>query len=133
METTTTFTNTTNAPYIMSNETKLFICIGIGLFTIPIIFCILISILDLAKHYLGVRNFEDGIIMTLHRRRGMKKVKNPKISTEYLDIEEDCPICMEKLEGKLGHLSCNHYFHEKCLKKWIDTSPNNDCPICRKI
>ena len=61
METTTTFTNTTNAPYIMSNETKLFICIGIGLFTIPIIFCILISILDLAKHYLGVRNFEDGI------------------------------------------------------------------------
>lgn len=133
METTTTFTNTTYAPYVMHDETKVIICISLGLFTLPIIFCILISILDLAKHYLGVRNFDDGIIMTLHRKKGIKMVKKPKISIEYLDIEEDCPICMEKLNGKLGHLSCNHYFHEECLKKWIDTSPNNDCPICRKI
>ena len=78
METTTTFTNTTNAPYIMSNETKLLICIGIGLFTLPIIFCIIISVFDIIRDYMGIRNFEDGIIMTIHMRKELKRLKNLK-------------------------------------------------------
>ena len=62
----------------------------------------------------------------------IEKAPIPTIIVEYFDTEEDCPICMEKLDGKLGHLECNHYFHEECLKKWIETSPNSNCPICRK-
>jgi len=43
-----------------------------------------------------------------------------------------CPICLEeyKDESMLSITDCIHFFHEKCLKKWIDTS-HTTCPICR--
>lgn len=96
---------------------------------------------DGIRHYLGILNFREGIIIRIHRRNlrinnveisDIEKAPIPTIIVEYFDKEDDCPICMEKLNGKLGHLECNHYFHEECLKKWLETSPNSNCPICRK-
>ena len=132
---TTTITNTTTSPYRMPDDTKLIICIVSGLFILPVILFLLIGAWDIIMDYIGVRRFENGLIMSLHRiRNGEKRYKKRKTSIiiEHIDVEEDCPICMEKLDGKIGHLACNHYFHEKCLKNWINTSPYSNCPMCRK-
>ena len=127
---TTTITNTTHPPYIMDEETKIIICISLGLFVMPIIIILLILVFDLLRDYLGIQNFDNGILMSGNRKR--KGFRKPSIIIEHLEIEEDCPICMEKLTGKLGHMDCKHYFHKECLDKWVKMSKNNDCPICRK-
>lgn len=44
-----------------------------------------------------------------------------------LEKPEDCPICMEKIEGVNFPLKCGHWFHTDCLMKCkADT-----CPVCR--
>jgi hypothetical protein len=45
----------------------------------------------------------------------------------------DCSICLEpcNLEEDVTHLSCNHYFHTSCIKKW-KLQKRNTCPLCRK-
>ena len=47
-------------------------------------------------------------------------------------LSENCLICME--EYKIKQLKrilpkCNHYFHKKCIDKWLKKKAN--CPICR--
>ena len=43
-----------------------------------------------------------------------------------------CCMCQETIE--YGHniylLSCNHCFHQNCLKKWFNQK--SECPYCRK-
>ena len=53
------------------------------------------------------------------------RIKNNKIIP--LD---NCSICLQKLDTKLSCTNCNHWFHEVCLKKWIDRK-HKTCPICR--
>ena len=48
--------------------------------------------------------------------------------------EEPCPVCTEPL--KVGQevyegTSCNHVFHKKCAKQWMEKGEFT-CPICRK-
>ena len=49
----------------------------------------------------------------------------------------ECSICLEHYvkNDKVIELSCNHSFHEKCIKDWMNTNnvSNNNCPICREI
>ena len=47
-----------------------------------------------------------------------------------MDDENDCCICLQKLENNILQLDCSHLFHEKCINKWIKN--NNNCPMCRK-
>jgi len=44
-----------------------------------------------------------------------------------------CPICFDEYEDNSMILSteCLHFFHEDCLKKWVQTDQNHSCPICR--
>lgn len=45
-----------------------------------------------------------------------------------------CIICFEELDdSNICELNCsclNKFYHENCLKKWIEKK--NSCPICRK-
>jgi hypothetical protein len=53
-------------------------------------------------------------------------------AVEKNEIKGDCSICLEELvfsENNLIKLDCNHYFHEKCIEKWI--TDKNSCPLCR--
>jgi len=43
--------------------------------------------------------------------------------------EENCSICLEKIQEKDPPLSCGHVFHASCLEKMTD----NRCPLCRRI
>ena len=43
-----------------------------------------------------------------------------------------CSICLEKInkcERNITLTECNHTFHKKCLKQWLNK--NNTCPNCR--
>jgi len=48
-------------------------------------------------------------------------------------IEQKCPICLEKYEEHhhvMGVTECAHYFHSKCFETWLDLASN--CPVCRR-
>lgn len=60
---------------------------------------------------------------------------------EYYEIEKfeskdnekfNCIICLEnyKYNDLIALMKCNHRYHYKCIKKWLNYNPN--CPICRK-
>ncbi|KAG8898249.1 Ubiquitin-conjugating enzyme 13, partial [Tulasnella sp. 403] len=52
---------------------------------------------------------------------------------EQAKKEERCPICLDDYEEKdhvMGIPDCDHYFHESCLKQWLETA--NTCPYCRR-
>lgn len=47
-----------------------------------------------------------------------------------IKVEENCPICHEKLESKDVHVTgCKHSFHKTCMDSWLEL--NNSCPMCR--
>nr|XP_023017733.1 E3 ubiquitin-protein ligase RNF165-like isoform X2 [Leptinotarsa decemlineata] len=42
-----------------------------------------------------------------------------------------CQICLRHLTKEpVEDLACQHRFHETCIKKWINKSP--ECPTCRR-
>ena len=43
-----------------------------------------------------------------------------------------CSICLEQLTDLFLQLRCNHTYHKKCFKKYINQGKNNyQCCICR--
>ena len=56
---------------------------------------------------------------------------------QSLDVTIDCSICMCNIEHKTSRSTlfitkpCNHVFHKKCIEKWVQTSFNKTCPLCR--
>ena len=52
-----------------------------------------------------------------------------------LDIELDCPICLENITNADNMITnCGHYFHSSCMIKYIVKSKSNNlicCPKCR--
>ncbi len=63
----------------------------------------------------------------------MKVDSYPVYQPTYSVSEDNCPICIEKLEGteceENKTLKCNHTFHKKCIDSWLFI--NNTCPVCR--
>lgn len=55
-----------------------------------------------------------------------------KLDQKQLSENGECSICLEEFEcdGKALILSCNHYFHEACIKRWFQEQ--NFCPICKQ-
>jgi len=57
----------------------------------------------------------------------------PKVYTTQ--IQDICSICLEEFpcDSVIYQTSCKHYFHIKCLDKYLTINANNiTCPICRK-
>ncbi|CAG9321944.1 unnamed protein product [Blepharisma stoltei] len=46
--------------------------------------------------------------------------------------KESCAICLEdfEAEARVRMLSCEHFFHTKCIDEWAQT--NAKCPLCKK-
>ncbi|XP_026402715.1 probable E3 ubiquitin-protein ligase XERICO [Papaver somniferum] len=44
----------------------------------------------------------------------------------------ECCVCLHKFKAneEVSELSCNHFFHKGCLKKWLDHR-HSTCPLCR--
>ena len=65
--------------------------------------------------------------------RTKKKVTIKKIDSDDEDnLLNECSICLEnyKKDDMIIILSCNHDYHEPCLKEW--SKNNNSCPHCRE-
>lgn len=58
----------------------------------------------------------------------------PYYNTDIEDkIEIECSICLEVMNknNKIIKLyCCDHIYHEKCIRGWIEK--NRNCPLCRK-
>lgn len=57
------------------------------------------------------------------------------LKNEGKELVDDltCPICLKVYKNKSAVVKsedCDHVFHYKCLKKWLEYKPS--CPICRK-
>lgn len=61
-----------------------------------------------------------------------KLCKSEKIKKDDKIINEQCFICMDNYkESELKRTlpTCKHYFHKKCIDKWLKKKAS--CPICR--
>ena len=49
--------------------------------------------------------------------------------------DEECPICLDKLQKEIAHTTCNHFYHYKCIGKWIHKNKYNKiiCPLCSQF
>lgn len=47
-------------------------------------------------------------------------------------IGQRCDICQDEYKEKeyKRELNCKHFFHKKCIDKWLKNNPN--CPYCRR-
>ena len=41
----------------------------------------------------------------------------------------ECVICLDSLPANLFRTTCNHSFHDDCIKKWLQG--HTTCPFCR--
>ena len=48
-----------------------------------------------------------------------------------IQIEKDCPICLQKTKQAVKCDVCNAYFHVDCIFSWLDRIVKKMCPICR--
>ena len=75
-----------------------------------------------------------------HRRCKSKGIQNLHFLEEsqinddkFIQNEKNnCAICLEdyKLGDKISYLPCFHFYHYKCIKKWLKCSTK--CPLCKK-
>lgn len=49
---------------------------------------------------------------------------------ERIDSNEECSICLSKVNKALCKTKCEHAFHITCIKEWL--LRNNTCPLCRE-
>jgi hypothetical protein len=61
-----------------------------------------------------------------------EKKKLTKHSVKKIQNKQ-CSICLENIPkyDKKITLECKHYFHSKCILKWL--IDNNTCPTCRVL
>lgn len=58
-----------------------------------------------------------------------------EITNETLNTDDTCSICLGNYtdcDMKIMELNtCKHIFHSDCVAKWVETSHNYTCPLCR--
>ena len=53
-----------------------------------------------------------------------------KLETYSFNFNEKCSICHEDIKNDIVRkLNCNHFFHYKCIDKWLEGK--HQCPLCR--
>ena len=66
---------------------------------------------------------------TRTKRLELIDILNDSVITINPLVEEDCPICINKLDSKIVRLTCGHTYHYYCIYEWFRKSAT--CPLCR--
>ncbi|MFH4983039.1 hypothetical protein AB6A40_009748 [Gnathostoma spinigerum] len=81
-----------------------------------------------------IRSFYMSLTTRISRHLKYRRI-TAHISTNYreateseLSAEASCAICWEQMSSARV-LPCNHYFHEWCLRGWLEQ--DSSCPTCR--
>ena len=65
--------------------------------------------------------------------RTPKMISSERISQTNCLEDLKCPICLNLLWDPIGCNYCKNYFCRGCISHWIETSPQKNCPKCKKI
>lgn len=59
----------------------------------------------------------------------------PNDSPNLTKSHDTCPICLDHFlpNCDLVELSCDHYYHVKCIRKWISDKCVSKCPLCNHV
>ena len=59
-------------------------------------------------------------------------VAEDKKAEDKAEEKDECRICMSPIINDKRTLGCDHYYHQKCIMKWLMQAKNNQCPYCKK-
>ena len=109
------------------------IMMGMGMFLIASIICIIISFHDIRFRYLehtvGIQENVESIPENIFNYTEYKKKYNKNI---LLNKNTECTICLNIIEDNyFCYNKCLHVYHETCLKVWLNNY-NYNCPNCRQ-
>ena len=85
----------------------------------------IIDSFDLLREHIVANNFSiDNII---------SKLNHFKWNNKYIYLNDTCFICMDNFlnNDNCIKLNCKHIYHSDCIKKWIKTSHNSKCVVCK--
>jgi hypothetical protein len=63
----------------------------------------------------------------IYIKKLLNNLKNTRSPNDIID--DDCSICLNKLEDDVIITDCNHQFHRNCIRDLIIVT--NVCPLCR--
>jgi hypothetical protein len=87
---------------------------------------------DPSRLELSMTESDDQWLLTLDRHPELTRDTGLWWRLEFIpDPIDPCPICFEPNPDV--RTNCKHVFHVACLANWLTTSPNQNCPICRKL
>ena len=69
------------------------------------------------------------------KKKALDKIN--KATRRLKKKQEECPICLEKIDKKeRTETNCGHFFHKKCIKNWCIEKTRQrvscKCPVCKK-
>ena len=108
--------------------------IDIIFLSMPLIFIILLfsAIIFVNIYYCKYKCKYERSDNTIKFDNSFIKNLNKKNKKNDIDKLEECSICLEGFADKnYVILNCNHIFHKKCVKTWINQNNQSGCPLCR--
>lgn len=75
----------------------------------------------------------DSVKQTIHHWKCLKTLEKYRKVTKH-DCSISCSFCFQKFHENQykRQLPCRHYFHKKCIDKWIFQLNHDNCPICNE-
>ena len=112
----------------MSEDTLFEIKLMVG----TLIFC---SCFAQCSHACDICSIIDNYIHKWRFNRNLKEhliQSETIVSNNLIGSREECSICLETYQArdKIVQLTCNHIFHNDCIREWL-LNKNNNCPMCR--
>ncbi|KAL3723281.1 hypothetical protein ACJRO7_035463 [Eucalyptus globulus] len=74
------------------------------------------------------------------RDRATRALFDHIVERRSIDLEKfngtECAICLESFEEEEEFCvlkTCNHGYHESCIKQWLSNWRTLHCPLCRRL
>ena len=100
--------------------------------------------MNISEQILPRRNFseEETFEAQKKKRLDLSKLDEKKVTQEEVLSQERCAICLIDFDdpdreqstddhSRISKLKCSHILHYECIKKWLEDSDRNECPVCR--